>query len=303
MASARPSCREVSRIRPTATRQLAIQKNGTWYSAPARLASQGSRSQVCSRLGVWLLKPHPAYGWDLTKNICETYRTDARIDLAYTYTPYGEVSPAHAYDQPLRWSSEYHDTESPRRLGGGLDKHEVFAPKGRAPKGVGASQLGLVYYNYRHYNPVMGRWMGRDFVQISRHKNIYLNILNSPQKNIDLLVLMFSDINIATAKVNLEWWDDDGGPAGHNGSLDIGQQDKLLSAIEAQNSAICTCGKIVKTEASYTNRDRNGVVISSFWWGKSTPQELHYRASSSRVYQRGNEHYIPLSSFKLSPAP
>ncbi len=56
---------------PITTRPLAIQKDGTWYSAPARLASQDSRSQVCSRLGVWLLKSHPAYGWDLTKNICE----------------------------------------------------------------------------------------------------------------------------------------------------------------------------------------------------------------------------------------
>ncbi|MCQ2364065.1 MAG: hypothetical protein MJ051_00735, partial [Akkermansia sp.] len=91
----------------TATRPLAIQKNGTWYT----------------------------YGWDLTKNICETYRTDGRIDLAYTYTPYGEVSPAHAYDQPIRWSSEYHDVE-----------------------------LGFVYYNYRHYNPAMGRWMGREYI-------------------------------------------------------------------------------------------------------------------------------------------
>ncbi|MCQ2364485.1 MAG: hypothetical protein MJ051_02885 [Akkermansia sp.] len=91
----------------TATRPLAIQKNGTWYT----------------------------YGWDLTKNICETYRTDGRIDLAYTYTPYGEVTPAHAYDQPIRWSSEYHDVE-----------------------------LGLVYYNYRHYNPSSGRWTGRDAI-------------------------------------------------------------------------------------------------------------------------------------------
>ena len=110
----------------TATRPLAIQKNGTWYT----------------------------YGWDLTKNICETYRTDGRIDLAYTYTPYGEVSPAHAYDQPLRWSSEYHDTE-----------------------------LGLVYYNYRHYNPVMGRWMGRDEIEVLENLTRYCH--NSPILHID----------------------------------------------------------------------------------------------------------------------
>ena len=253
-------------------------------------------------------------------------------------------------------------------------------------------------------------------MQTNTQKNLYLNILNSPLKNIDLLGLLFADINIATAKVELEWWDDDGGPAGYKGSLDIGQQDELLSSIEAHYSAICSCGQIIKTDESYTNHDRNGVVISSFWWGKattyislhekvlgwdslavtfrsqvesdatsvsifstfvgavasaaavtvgitaapavfvvggftlagagigsamdaivesfytaapsawsieaifscnpqivgdhkptitwgtSTPHEIHYRSSSSRVYKRGNEHYIPLSSFKLSPA-
>ena len=77
---------------PIATRPQTIQKDGTWYSAPARLASQDSRSQVCSRLGVWLLKSHPAYGWDLTKNICELYGSNGYIRTAYTYTPYGEVT-------------------------------------------------------------------------------------------------------------------------------------------------------------------------------------------------------------------
>ena len=77
---------------PIATRPLAIQKDATWYSAPARLASQDSRSQVCSRLGVWLLKSHPAYGWDLTKNICELYGSNGYIRTAYTYTPNGEVT-------------------------------------------------------------------------------------------------------------------------------------------------------------------------------------------------------------------
>ena len=118
---------------PIATRPLAIQKDGTWYSAPARLASQDSRSQECSRLGVWLLKSHPAYGWDLTKNISELYGSNGYIRTAYTYTPYGEVTASGDVTQPIQWSSEYNDTE-----------------------------LGLVYYNYRHYNPQDGRWIGRD---------------------------------------------------------------------------------------------------------------------------------------------
>ncbi len=36
---------------PVAIRPLAIQKDGTWYSAPTRPAAQGSPSQVCSGLG------------------------------------------------------------------------------------------------------------------------------------------------------------------------------------------------------------------------------------------------------------
>ena len=114
---------------PIATRPLAIQKDGTWYPAPTRLASQGARSQVCSRLGVWLLKSQPAYGCDLTKNIYELYGTNGYIRTAYTYSPYGSVTESGNSWQPIQWSSEYNDTE-----------------------------LGLVYYNYRHHNPMEGRW-------------------------------------------------------------------------------------------------------------------------------------------------
>ena len=107
---------------PTATRPLAIQKNRTWYT----------------------------YGWDLAKNICETYRADGRIDNTYTYTPYGEAAPAHADPQPLCWSSEYHDEE-----------------------------LGLIYYNYRHYTPFSGRWTGRDILPINTIGNFYLYSKNN----------------------------------------------------------------------------------------------------------------------------
>ena len=90
-----------------ATRPLAIQKDGTWYT----------------------------YGWDLTKNICEVYRHNGTLGTGYTYTPYGQVSASGSVEQPIQWSSEYNDDE-----------------------------LGLIYYNYRHYNPMDGRWTGRDNV-------------------------------------------------------------------------------------------------------------------------------------------
>ena len=88
-----------------ATRPLALRKDGTWF----------------------------AYGWDLTKNICEVFGPAGYIRTAYTYSPYGEVTASGDVTQPIQWSSEYNDAE-----------------------------LSLIYYNYRHYSPVDGRWMGRD---------------------------------------------------------------------------------------------------------------------------------------------
>ena len=90
---------------PIATRPLAIQKDGTWYT----------------------------YGWDLAKNVTEVFGSDGYIKTAYTYTPYGAVSASGNVTQPIQWSSEFHDAE-----------------------------LGLVYYNYRHYNPADGRWLTSD---------------------------------------------------------------------------------------------------------------------------------------------
>ena len=105
-----------------ATRPLAIQKNGTWYT----------------------------YGRDLTKNICEVFGSDGYIKTAYTYTSYGAVTASGNVTQPIQWSSEYNDSE-----------------------------LGLVYYNYRHYNPADGRWLGRDCLDYIDCYNLYTYCSNN----------------------------------------------------------------------------------------------------------------------------
>ena len=99
-----------------ATRPLAIRINGTWY----------------------------AYGWDLTKNVCELYGQNGYIQTAYTYTPNGEVISNGNIIQPMQWSSEYFDNES-----------------------------GIVYFNYRYYNPREGRWICYDPVGIRGGYNLY----------------------------------------------------------------------------------------------------------------------------------
>ncbi len=101
---------------PVATRPLAIQKDGTWYT----------------------------YGRDLTKNICEVFGPAGYIRTTYGYTPFGSVTANGDVTQPIQWSSEFDDEE-----------------------------LGLVYYNYRHYNPRDGRWINRDLIGERGGMNLY----------------------------------------------------------------------------------------------------------------------------------
>jgi len=66
-----------------ATRPLAIQKDGTWFT----------------------------YGLDLTKNVCEIFGTSGYIATVYTYTPYGETYASGSIIQPIQWSCEFNDSE------------------------------------------------------------------------------------------------------------------------------------------------------------------------------------------------
>ncbi len=96
------------------------------------------------------------YGWDLTKNICEVFGQNGYIRTAYSYTPYGNVTATGDITQPIQWSSEYNDID-----------------------------LALVYYNFRHYNPVEGRWLGRDLAE--EYRNFYYYLQNNPLEDFDVL--------------------------------------------------------------------------------------------------------------------
>ncbi|MDO4410593.1 MAG: RHS repeat-associated core domain-containing protein, partial [Akkermansia sp.] len=114
---------------PVATRPLAIQKDGTWYT----------------------------YGWDLTKNICEIFGQNGYIRSTYAYTPFGAVTANGDITQPIQWSSEHYDSE-----------------------------LALVYYNYRHYNPTDGRWINRDPIAEQGGWNLYGFVGNKSYENDEL---------------------------------------------------------------------------------------------------------------------
>ena len=83
---------------------------------------EAARPLAIRKDGTWY-----AYGWDLTQNVTEIFGKAGYLRTVYTYTPYGEVTAEGDVTQPIQWSSEYNDEE-----------------------------LGLVYYNYRHLNPLDG---------------------------------------------------------------------------------------------------------------------------------------------------
>ena len=81
------------------------------------------------------------YCHDGNKNVSETVSLYGTIAAHYEYSSFGKVVLVTSENEdqitanlnPYRFSSEYAD-----------------------------DAFGLVYYNYRHYNPKDGRWMGRD---------------------------------------------------------------------------------------------------------------------------------------------
>ena len=115
---------------PTATRPLAIQKDGTWFT----------------------------YGYDITKNVCEVFGPAGYIRTAYSYAPFGNVSASGDVSQPFQWSSEHYDSE-----------------------------LDLVYYNFRHYSPSLGRFLSRDPIAEQGGLNLYGFVKNEPLVTEDLL--------------------------------------------------------------------------------------------------------------------
>jgi RHS repeat-associated protein len=84
---------------------------------------------------------HPAlyYAHDGNKNVSEVVDSDVGIAAHYEYAPFGAVIAQHgelAELNPWRFSSEYAEDDT-----------------------------ATIYYNYRHYEPEMGRWASRDLME------------------------------------------------------------------------------------------------------------------------------------------
>jgi len=114
--------------------------------------------------GLLLVRDHGAStthfaGYDGNGNVTALVKTDGSISARYEYSPFGEpirsTGPL-AKTNPFRWSTRFTDEES-----------------------------GFVYYGYRYYSPVLGRWIGRDPIGEKGGNNLYAFVLNDPTCSID----------------------------------------------------------------------------------------------------------------------
>ena len=93
-----------------------------------------TRPLVWSRNGALSFYTH-----DGNKNVSEVVCANGMVDSHYDYAPFGALTQAMgecAFNNPWRFSCEYVDDDT-----------------------------FLIYYNYRHYNPVDGCWLARDLIE------------------------------------------------------------------------------------------------------------------------------------------
>ena len=87
------------------------------------------------------------YSHDGNKNVSEVVATDGVTCAHYEYAPFGAELVMHgeeAQSNPWRFSSEYAEDDS-----------------------------ATIYYNYRHHEPVMGRWLSRDPIEEIGGSSLY----------------------------------------------------------------------------------------------------------------------------------
>ena len=92
-------------------------------------------------------KEHFYYLYDSLKNVTSIFGEQKERKALYEYSSFGQVLKSEgdiAQFNKFRFSCEYMDDE-----------------------------LGLIYYNYRHFNPTDGRWINRDPITERGGWNLY----------------------------------------------------------------------------------------------------------------------------------
>ena len=126
-----------------------------------------STETVATRPLAWFNSSHDTshsalyYAHDGNKNVSEVIASDCSLTAHYDYAPFGSVIAQRgtfAATNPWRFSSEYAEDDT-----------------------------ATVYYNYRHYEPVSGRWLQRDPIEERGSITLFCFVLNACDGSFDYL--------------------------------------------------------------------------------------------------------------------
>ncbi|UDQ98349.1 RHS repeat-associated core domain-containing protein [Lentisphaerota bacterium WC36G] len=160
--------------------------------------------------------------------------------LKNDYTPFGQLAKTDEnVENVFKFSSEYAEKET-----------------------------GLIYYNYRYYNPSTGKWLSRDPIEEDGGENIYGIVDNKPLNNIDKLGQKTS-----TAAVNPQLVEKiirailAGGAAVYSWLIavacDVGET--IIDEYEARCSKYCTNG-CRYWRVTGTQKIKKTYKCVSVWW-------------------------------------
>ena len=141
-----------------------VSTNSQLTTYNAQLFIWDSTEPVATRPLVWNHSALNYYTHDGNKNVSEVIAENGDTEAHYEYAPFGAVIAqrgASAAANPWRFSSECTD-----------------------------NTLGIAYYNYRHYEPIVGKWTSRDPLGEKGCLHLYCYLCNETGKT-DLLGLLW----------------------------------------------------------------------------------------------------------------
>lgn len=226
----------------------------------------------------WMLNGVLSYYFhDGNKNISDVVGTDI---VHYNYAPFGHGCCSATTDlNPFRFSSEYAD-----------------------------DKLGLVYFNYRHYDCICGRWTNSDpidhlpcsiLVRVGPYqgKNQYLLVHNRPIFEVDALGLtsVVSDQKYPGAhRVGNKWWlyvDD-----GQSGKVDLIRYSRDKLRDEMRSAAIQLC--IYQRDDGIPTRAYEAGFDTDFFRGENQQHSYYYIDGEPQIWADNEMNYIGIGMYE-----